>query len=148
MLGERNGAAAMGEVERSPQRLACRGSLLPAAERRAEVGESSSELEVGGGALKDIHPLAEKFDTLVAARDKAGGSQGDAQRSRRAKPSCQGEFFVGQPPGLVALPEGCACKGSRRAPRDDPRIRRLPTRLSLTARSQVLQPLPRVVENR
>jgi hypothetical protein len=79
----------VGEVERSAQRLACRRALPSASECRAEIAESSCELELGRRALEDVHGLAKEVDALVAAGDETGGAQGNAERSRHGEPSCR-----------------------------------------------------------
>src|SRR5439155_20691008 len=87
-LGHQPRAADLRQLEPPTEQLTRLGTLVPAPERGAEVGERLRELEPCGRILEDRHGLAKRLEAGLSALDQAVGSQRDPERARtRARAS-------------------------------------------------------------
>src|SRR5829696_1413913 len=76
-LGEREGAAAPGELEAGAQRLPGVPSVAGSPQHGPEVGEGARVLEPGGRAFEQPDGFAQQFGAPISAfHDPAGGQRG------------------------------------------------------------------------
>jgi len=80
-LGQRQRAAAVGEVERGPEDLAAFCPVSGPPEECPKVGHSAGVLQPRTGALEHAYRLAQQLGAALSALGEAGRAQGNPERA-------------------------------------------------------------------
>ena len=121
-IGEQSHAAALGDVERLPQRGAGVGPAIGAPEGGADVDERSRMLELDRAGGEHRHRLCEQRHALVAVGGAGQGTQAGAERPREPESLGEREVPLGVPARSGGIAEGDERLGGVHAPRRQTRV--------------------------